>query len=252
MPVNYRHFKSIIYFFVLLLSWQPSMADQIRVAVAANFIPTVKMLAAQFEKTTGHEILYASGSTGKHFAQISNGAPFDVFMAADARRPAILEKAGLAISGTRFTYAIGRLVLWSPNRDFVDPEGKVLTQGSYARIAIANPKLAPYGKAAQQVLQQRKLWTQLQSKILRGENIAQAFQFIISGNAQFGFVALSQIRQFGPEDTGSIWLIDPVLYDPITQQAILLKNTAAARLFMEFVKGDQGRAIIKASGYDVP
>lgn len=238
-----------VFFF---LSCQSVIADEIRVAVASNFSGTMKALAAQYEQQTKHNIILAFGSTGKHFAQISNGAPFDAFFAADVERPRLLENNGLAVPGTRFTYAIGRLVLWSSKKDYVDAAGKVLEQGNFKRLAIANPKLAPYGKAAQQVLQAKRLWTQLQDHIVRGENIAQTLQFTMSGNVELGFVALSQIQQTTLQSKGSYWIVDLSLYDPIEQQALLLKEKPAARSFLDFVASNTGRVIIQRNGYATP
>ena len=243
---------NFILIFFLLVSPQALIAGEVRVAVASNFTSTMKLLAAQFEQKTGHKVILAAGSTGKHFAQISNGAPFDTFFAADTHRPTLLENGGLAIPGTRFTYAIGRLVLWSTDANLIDHAGTILESGNFKRLAIANPKLAPYGMAAQQVLKAKGLWAQLQDRIVRGENIGQTLQFIRSGNAQLGFVALSQIQQMQPKAKGSYWVIDPLLYDPIQQQAVLLKDKPEARLFLRFVKSNTGRAIIKRNGYDLP
>ena len=244
--------QKFILILFLLIPWQSSNAGEIRIAVASNFTGTMKILAAQFEQQSSHNVVLASGSTGKHFSQISNGAPFDAFFAADARRPTLLESSGLIVPGTRFTYAIGRLVLWSSEDGYVDPEGKVLDHGDFKRLAIANPRLAPYGKAAQQVLLTKGLWQPLQKRIVRGENIAQAYQFTVSGNAQLGFVALSQIQQHNPEAQGSYWIVDPSLHDPIEQQAVLLTDKPAARSFMVFVKSNEARAILQRNGYDTP
>jgi len=237
---------------LLLVFPQTLIAGEIRVAVASNFTSTMKLLAAQYKQQTGNKVILAAGSTGKHFAQISNGAPFDAFFAADTRHPALLETKELAIPDTRFTYAIGRLVLWSKDENFIDNTDNILESGNFTRLAIANPKLAPYGMAAQQALKAKGLWTQLQDRIVRGENIAQTLQFIRSGNAQLGFVALSQIQQLHPKAKGSYWIVDPLLYDPIQQQAILLKDKPEARLLLKFVKSNAGRAIIKRNGYDLP
>ena len=194
----------------------------------------------------------AFGSTGKHYAQIKHGAPFDVFFAADSRRPERLEEEAVAIKGSRFTYAIGKLVLWSPEKDFVDAEGKVLASGNFPHLAVANSRLAPYGYAAKQILTSRSLWDSLKRKMVRGENIGQAFQFVKSGNVKLGFVAYSQLKMPGKKIPGSYWLPDPSLYDPIEQQAVLLKEKSAAREFLDYVAGDQGQAIIRSYGYDTP
>ena len=248
MP-SLQRLLSIIF---ILAPWQLVSADEIRVAVASNFSSTMKALTAQFEQQTNHRVILAFGSTGKHFAQIVNGAPFDAFFASDIDRPALLENDGLSIPDSRFTYAIGRLVLWSTKNDYVDSAGNVLERGNFKRLSIANPKLAPYGRAAQQVLQAKGLWTQLRDRIVRGENIAQTFQFIMSGNAQLGFVALSQIQQIETETRGSYWIVDKTLYESIEQQAVLINDNPTAKSFMDFVKSNIGRGIIQRSGYDTP
>ena len=236
----------------LLLTAEHSIAEEIRVAAASNFTDAITALAERFEADTGHEVILIFGSTGKHYAQIKHGAPYDVFFAADKKRPEILEQEGLALPGSRFTYAIGKIVLWSPVAGVVDPHGKVLEQGTFRYLAIANPKLAPYGRAAQQVLQTRRLWDILKGKMVRGENIGQTFQFVRSANAEMGFVAYSQVQQPGQSMQGSFWEVPQSLYSPIKQQAILLKENKAARDFMSFVKSDQSKEIISRYGYDTP
>ncbi|WP_455365979.1 molybdate ABC transporter substrate-binding protein [Kaarinaea lacus] len=246
------YIRKFVLIVALLIYWQPLIADEIRVAVASNFLPTMKAIASGFQQQTSHQVILATGSTGKHYAQIVNGAPFDAFFAADVERPQLLEDKGVIAPGSRFTYAIGRLVLWSPKENFVDANGAVLTNDDYQFLAIANPKLAPYGRAAQQVLEKKGLWAQSQNRIVRGENIGQTFQFVRSGNAQLGFVALSQLMQLEKEPSGSYWLIEQSFYDKIEQQAVLLKDSPATRAFLHYVKSDEARAIIKNSGYDIP
>lgn len=236
----------------LLFFIHTSSADEIRVAVAANFIHTIKAMTPRFEQQTGHRVILAAGSSGKHYAQIVNGAPFDAFFAADVERPKLLEDKGLIAPDSRFTYAIGRLVLWSIKGNYIDAKGNVLTTDDYQHLAIANPKLAPYGRAAQQVLQKRGLWKQLQNRMIRGENIGQTFQYVKSGNAQLGFVALSQVKQLEESFRGSYWLIDQSLYDKIEQQAVLLKDSPATRALMQYLQSHEARAIIQQNGYDVP
>ncbi len=235
-----------------VLLWVPvcAKAEIIHLAVASNFREPAREIAARYEQHSGHQVVLSFGSTGKHYAQIKNGAPFDVFFAADARRPQLLEEAGVAIAGSRFTYARGRLVLWSPRNDFVDPQGKVLQAGQFSRIAIANPELAPYGRAAKEVLQAKGLWQALSTRLVRGENIGQTYQFVKSGNAQLGFVAYSQVIQPNQTITGSYWLVPQQMYRPVKQQAVLLKNTRAIQKFINFVKGPEAKAIIQAYGYD--
>ena len=241
------------YRFICLLLFLPGFvqADTVRLAVASNFSEPIKVIAMQYEKHTGHRLILVFGSTGKHYAQIINGAPFDIFLAADIRRPQLLEQQGIAIAGSRFTYARGRLVLWSLTADYVDIEGEVLAYGEYQRLAIANPKLAPYGKAAQQVLQSKGLWEVLQQRLVRGESIGQAYQFVRSGNAELGLIAYSQIKQPGHTNTGSYWLIPQALYQPIDQQAVLLKENEVARSFMSYLQTQEVKKIITKFGYDI-
>ncbi|MDX1334381.1 MAG: molybdate ABC transporter substrate-binding protein [Gammaproteobacteria bacterium] len=236
----------------LLLASMSAFAGQVRVAVASNFAETIRAIAALYQEQTGHSVLISTGSTGKHYAQIRNGAPFDVFLAADARRPALLEQEGIAQPGSRYTYAIGRLVLWSPKADMVDKHGRVLEQGGFRYLAIANPKLAPYGRAAQQFLESRGLWADMQGRLVRGENISQAYQYVASGNAELGLVAYAQIRQPEVAVTGSFWPVPQELYDPIEQQAVLLKDEDLARDFLDFVRSDEARTVIRSYGYGVP
>lgn len=228
-------------------------AAEIQVAVASNFSQVVGILASRFETTTGHRVAVIPGSTGKHYAQIRNGAPFDLFLAADAIHPRRLEEGGLAIPGSRFTYAVGQLVLWSPREDFVDDQGEVLENGKFRHLGIANPGLAPYGLAAREALESLELWEGLQDRMVRGENIGQAFQFVASGNAELGFVALSQVMTPGHGlRTGSIWQVPQELYTPIEQQAVLVQDNAAAREFMDFLESAEARLIIRDHGYKSP
>ena len=236
----------------LLLSASIGAADEIFVAVASNFAATLKAIATRFEAASGHKIHISTGATGKQYAQIRHGAPFDVFFAAESRRPQLLESEGFALPGSRFTYALGKLVLWSPEAAYVDSHGKVLRNGKFRHLAMANPRLAPYGKAAREVLQAMGLWQRLQDRIVRGENIGQAFQFVKSGNAELGLVAWPQIRRDGQPVPGSYWSIPGSLYSPIEQQAVMLKPSLAAREFVAFVKSREARALIHDAGYDLP
>ncbi len=234
-----------------------SHAEEITIAVAANFANTARELAAEFEQRTDHTVQIASGSTGAHYAQIRQGAPFDVFFAADVKTPEQLEMEGATIADSRFTYARGQLVLWSPKPGLIDAEARVLRDGNFRHLAIANPRLAPYGLAAQQTLETLEtlaLFDGLQNKLVRGENIAQAHQFVHSGAADLGFVALAQVidREQPGKIAGSYWLVPHKYYSPIEQQAVLLKDKQAARDFLAFVKSDTGKAIIQAYGYEVP
>jgi len=196
-------------------------ADEIRVAVATNFAAPVQIIVTRFAENTGHRVVPVLGSTGKHFAQIKNGAPFAAFLAADARRPALLEEEGIAVARSRFTYAVGRIVLWSPREAYVDAQGRVLTEGDFHHLAIANPALAPYGRAAREVLQARGLWEALATRIVRGEDIGQTFHFVESDNAELGFVAYSQVKRPGHAPRGSWWEVPQALYRPIEQHGLL-------------------------------
>lgn len=234
--------------------FSPAGADTVRIGVAANFADACRELIRRFEASTGHSVTASYGSTGKLYAQIIHGAPYDLFMAADAHRPALLEDKGLAVSGTRLSYAQGRLALWSPQPEALNEPERYLAEAPFERLAIANPKTAPYGLAAQQALSGLALWDPLKPKLVRGESVAQAFQFVASGNAQAGFVALSQL-QVWPDKSGSTWLVPQSLYQPITQQAVLLargKDNPAAHAWLRFLRNDQATAIIERFGYSVP
>ncbi|WP_417502530.1 molybdate ABC transporter substrate-binding protein [Marinobacter sp.] len=227
-------------------------AADVRIAVAANFTDTTRQLITAFAEATGLEAVASYGSTGKLYAQIDNGAPFDVFLAADSHRPELLEKSGQGVAGTRFTYARGKLALWSPTPGtFEDPKAW-LESGEFARLAIANPKTAPYGFAAQEVLTKMDLWDSLQSRLVRGDSIAQTFQFVATTNAQSGFVALSQVRAWDSQG-GSLWMIPQSYYSPINQQAILLtrsESNRAAHQWIEFLRSDTAKNIIEEFGYE--
>lgn len=238
---------------VLVLGFpRQSIAAQIRLAVASNFKAPMVAIAKRFEASSAHEVLLSFGSTGKHYAQIVNGAPFDAFFAADRRRPERLEEEGAGVKGSRFTYALGKVVLWSPRKDVVDADGAVLARGEFRHLAIANPKLAPYGEAARSVLQARGLWQSLAARIVRGENIAQTFQFVVSGNAELGFIAYSQAKAPGRPLEGSLWEVPQSLYAPIEQQVLLLRETAAARDFLDFMRSDAALHIMREYGYETP
>ncbi|MDF1566026.1 MAG: molybdate ABC transporter substrate-binding protein [Deltaproteobacteria bacterium] len=221
----------------------------LRIAVASNFAGPARELAARFEAKQGVRVLLAFGSTGKHAAQIEHGAPFALFLAADAERPRRLEASGRAVAGTRATYALGRLVLWSPEPGRVDATGEVLARGEFERLAIANPRLAPYGRAAREALEALGLWERLAPRTVRGENIAQAHQFVESGNAELGLVAASQVLRPGREAPGSSWEVPARLHGPIEQQAVLLEDTPAARAFLAFLLGEEAGEIIQRWGY---
>lgn len=237
-----------------LVSAGLSHAAEVSVAVAANFTAPMQKIAAAFEQKTGHKAVLSFGSTGKFYAQIKNGAPFQVLLAADAEIPAQLDKEGLTVSGSRFTYAIGRLVLWSMQAGLVDAKGDVLRQGGFDRLAIADPKLAPYGAAAVQSLTGLGLLPALKKRLVQGENIAQTYQFVATGNAALGFVALSQVRSEGRAAPGSAWIVPARLHSAIRQDAVVLapgKNNPAAAALVGFLQTEQARALIRSFGYEI-
>jgi molybdate transport system substrate-binding protein len=229
-------------------------ADEVQVAVAANFTAPIKQMAADFEKATGHKIVAAYGATGKFYAQIKNGAPFEVLLAADDETPAKLIAENAAVPGTAFTYAIGKLVLWSAKPAVVDNQGDVLKKGGFDHIALANPKLAPYGAAAMEVMKAIGVLDAVQAKIVTAENIGQTYQFVTSGNALLGFVALSQVMKDGKIGAGSAWVVPARLYQPIKQDAVILdkgRGKPAAEALMKYLKSDKARIVIKSYGYDL-
>ncbi len=226
--------------------------EQVHVAVASNFTDAIRDISRRFEVRTGHRVILSFGSTGKHYAQIKNGAPFEAFFAADVARPELLEADGTAVAGSRFTYAFGRLVLWSPHLDLVDSRGDVLRNGRFDHVALANPRLAPYGQAAREAMEALGVWEDLQEKIVRGENIGQTYRFIQSGGAELGFVAYSQLHRPGQPAVGSYWEVPSSLCTPIEQQAVLLKESAVARAFLAFVREDEAKRIIRSYGYGTP
>jgi molybdate transport system substrate-binding protein len=234
---------------VALSSCGEAGADEITIAVASNFTAAMSDIVERFELQTGHSVLVSSGSTGNHYAQIKNGAPFDAFFAADSERPRLLEEEGNAVAGSRFLYAVGRLVLWSPEPGYVDDQGRVLETQKFRRLSIANPELAPYGAAARETLIARGLWERLMSRLAMGQDIGQAYAFVQTRNAELGFVALAQLRHPGREIEGSYWLVPEALHRPIAQEAVLLRAVPAARAFLEFVKGPEAREVIRSYGY---
>jgi molybdate transport system substrate-binding protein len=228
-------------------------ADEVSVAVAANFTEPMKKIAAEFEKSSGHKLALSFGSTGKFYAQINSGAPFEVLLTADDETHKKLEQDGLAVKGSHFTYAIGKLVLWSTKEPIVDSNGDVLKRGGFDHLAIANPKLAPYGAAAVQTLNALGLYDTISPKLVQAENIAQAYQFVSTGNALLGFVALSQvIGEDGKVKSGSMWIVPEKYYSPIRQNAVLLdkgKEKVAAAALLKFLKGPFALKVIQSYGY---
>ncbi len=245
----------VICLIVLYVSIGIANAEVVDVAVASNFTAAMKDIVAEFEKTSDHQVRLSFGSSGKFFAQIVNGAPFQVFFSADQSKPAALEKAGLVVQESRMTYAVGALALWSSKPGFVDDYATRLKNGDFNKLALANPKLAPYGIAAMEVLEHLTLKHATEKKWVLGENIAQTYQFVSTGNADMGFVALSQIIDRGHFRQGSSWVIPAELYTPIRQDAVLLqrgKNSRAAQALLRFVRSEKVKAIIESYGYGIP
>lgn len=245
--------KFLLSLVLVVLAVTPVFAEQVLVAVAANFIGPFREVATEFEQATGHNVQIAAGSSGNFYAQIKNGAPFDVFFSADNERPKLLEDEGLGVKGSRFTYAIGRLVLWSPDPDLVKGEDTLRSQ-KFKHLAIANPKTAPYGVAAMQAMQKLGVWESVQSRIVLGENLGQTMGFIESGNAELGFLAMSQVMDPKTKGKGGRWDVPGNRHDPIQQDVVLLakgKDNPAAKALMEFMGAPQAKAIIERYGYEL-
>jgi molybdate transport system substrate-binding protein len=234
-----------------------TQAGEVMVAVAANFTAPMQKIAQAFEQDTGHKAQLAFGATGKFYAQIKNGAPFAVLLAADDETPTRIEKEGLAVAGTRFTYATGRLALWSKSPNMVDDKGEVLRSNRFEKlgiqkIAIADPKLAPYGIAAMEVINKMGVQAVVTPKLVQGESIGQAYQFVSTENAQLGFVALSQISFDGRITQGSAWVVPQSMHSPLKQDAVLLnpgKDNAAALALLKYLQADKAKTIIRQYGY---
>lgn len=244
--------KRLSALFISLLAAAGVHAAEVQVAVAANFTVPAQQIAGEFERKTGHKAVLSFGATGKFYAQISNGAPFEVFLAADDTTPARLDKEGGTVAGSRFTYAVGTLVLWSAKADFVDGKGEILKRGKFNKLSVANPKTAPYGAAAIETLTRLKLLDAVQPKLVQGENIAQTFQFASTGNADLAFVALSQVFKDGKLSSGSAWIVPGEMHEPIYQDAVILakgKDNPAAAAFLEFLKSPYAHAVTKSYGY---
>ncbi|MBA2963997.1 MULTISPECIES: molybdate ABC transporter substrate-binding protein [Ramlibacter] len=238
---------------LLLLAAAPLVhAGEVSVAVAANFTSALQEIAVAFERDTGHKVVAAFGSTGRFYAQIRNGAPYQVLLAADDETPARLEQDGATVAGTRFTYAVGRLVLWSTHPNMIDARGEVLKLPGGDKVAIADPKLAPYGAAAIQVMQRLGVLDSLRPRLVQGDSIAQTYQFVSTGNAPIGFVALSQVMSGGRVTSGSWWVVPEALHEPLKQDAVLLargQGNPAAIALLAYLRGSEARAIIRAHGY---
>ncbi|MDT8991824.1 molybdate ABC transporter substrate-binding protein [Curvibacter sp. APW13] len=239
----------------LLLAAGYAWAGEARVAVAANMSAPMQQLQAEFGRATGHTLVVAVGATGKLQAQIVNGAPFDVLVSADDEAPKRLEAGGQAVAGTRLTYAIGRLVLWSATPGLVDAQGQVLSQGNFRHLALANPQTAPYGAAAVEVMDKLGLRARLQPRWVQGESVAQAWQFVASGNAELGFVAASQVLRNQQPLGGSVWLVPSSLHTPLLQDAVLLqrgRDNDAAKAFLAFLRSDAARQVLRSYGFEEP
>jgi molybdate transport system substrate-binding protein len=249
-----RPLPSLIFLASLAVSISAHSAE-IRVAVAANFAQPMKEIAAEFQKDSGYQVSLTQGATGKFYAQISNGAPFDLLLSADDETPTRLVNEGKAVSTSQFTYVIGRLALWSPQVELVDQGGQVLKSDKYQHLAIANAKVAPYGRAAVQVLQKMGILLKVEPRVVQGESIAQAFQFVSSGNAQLGFVALSQVFEGGKIKPGSAWVVPESFHDQLKQDAVLLnsaKDSPAAKALLAYLRSDKATKIIQHYGYNLP
>lgn len=236
----------------LLVSAAPLPAEEkALIAVAANFQQPMEALAADFQQQTSATLQFTFGSSGRLYAQISNGAPYHAFLSADEERPALLEKQGDAVAGTRFTYAIGRLALWSPSTDVGSPDATMLRSAQLQRLAIAKPDLSPYGAAARQTLQRLNLWDTLQDRLTYGESISQTFHFVHTGNAELGLVAWAQLHALPEATRGSWWIVPEELHAPIRQDAVLLQDNSTARSFLQFLGSKEARETIQALGYGV-
>lgn len=233
----------------------PAQAGEVRVAVASNFAAPLERIAVQFQQESGHTLKMSSGSSGKFYAQITAGAPFDVLLSADDAIPKRLLQEGKAVEGSRFVYAIGRLVLWSAQADFVDAKGAVLNKGNFNKLAIADPRLAPYGVAAKETLEKLTMWNAMQERLVKGENVTQTYQFAASENAELAFIALSEIMRDGKISTGSWWLVPSEFHKPIRQSAVQLvgaQDLAATKAFLSFLKSEKAAAVIRSFGYEMP
>lgn len=250
--------KSLLFVAILVFATTGpfvASAGEVNVAVAANFLSAAKKISDTFENKTGHKIILSAGSTGQLYSQIRNGAPYDFFFAADSERPAKLEAEGFVSHGTRFEYALGGVALYSSTPGYVDSKGEVLQKKKFKKLAIANPKIAPYGKAGVEILDKMGLLKSLSGKLIYGQSVAQTFQFVASGAAEIGFVAMSQVREMGDKLKGSYWVVDRSFYTPIKQEAVLLKHgetKEAAVAFMQFTKSARVGKLIENLGYSLP
>lgn len=248
-------FKQTLLAATIACSTVSAWADEVQVAVASNFTKPLEAIAEKFKAASGHELKISASATGKLYAQIANGAPFEVFLSADSKTPTKLIEDKLATADSQFTYAFGKLVLWSSTDGYVDAKGEVLSKGDFKHLAIANPKTAPYGAAGMAVMEKLGLTAAITPKLVTGENITQTFDFVSTGNAELGFVALSQVQQDGKLKSGSAWVVPAEMYQPLAQDAVLLtkgKDNAAAQALLDYLQGAEAQAIISSYGYDLP
>jgi molybdate transport system substrate-binding protein len=230
-------------------------ASEVTVAVAANFSAPAQQIAVLFQQESGYTAKLSFGSSGKLYAQIKNGAPFDIFLSADEETPKRLEREGMAVNDSRFVYALGKLVLWSAQAEFVDSQGEVLRTSDYNKLAIANPKFSPYGLAAKETLKSLGFWNTAQHKLVTGESITQTYQFAATGNAALAFIAISQVYKGDRELRGSYWIVPSHRYNPIKQSAVQLlaaKDSVIALAFLAFLKSEKATAIIRNFNYALP
>ena len=247
-----RDLSAILFVFALLPG--RAHADELRIAVAANFTEPARRIAAEFERETGNTVKASFGATGLLYAQIRNGAPFEILLAADAATPRKLVAERLGIAASEFPYAIGKLVLWSPKPGFVDHHGAVLRSQRFGHLAYCDPKLAPYGAAAVATMRSLGIYESLKDRLVEGQNISQAYQFVASGTADLGFVALSQVFRDGHFRSGSTWVVPEGRYPPIRQDAVLLRSGGshpAAIAFLGFLRSQPARAVIRRYGYGI-
>ena len=248
-------FLSILLAATLVLSISNAWAQEVSVAVASNFAKPLADIGTKFKAATGHEIKVSVGATGKLYTQIEQGAPFEVFLSADSKTPQKLVEGKFAEVDSQFTYSLGTLVLWSSKEGYVDDKGEVLKQADFQHLAIANPKTAPYGEAGFSVLDKLGLKTVLTPKLVQGENITQTYDFVSTGNAELGFVALSQVSKDGKLKSGSAWIVPSAMYQPLAQDAVLLskgKDNDAAKALLEYLKGAEAQAVMTSYGYALP
>ncbi len=236
-------------FVIVALSSTLCATEKIKIAVASNFYTTMKKIALKFETIYPYKIILISGATGQQYAQIVHGAPYDLFFAADSKRPELLEESGTGVDGSRFTYAIGALVLWSSESDLIDANATILKRLNFSRLAIANPKVAPYAQASLQTLKALNIFTSASSKIVYAQSVAQALMFAQTQNAQLAFISYAQLKSL---NQGSYYIVPQTLYDPIIQQAIVLKKSRATEQFLRFFRSREVGQIIKHSGYTLP